>query len=195
MLENDDVQEKNKSRETDDDDDEDQNEAKIENFLRAGSSWIINQIDGNASVRSDSDIDEQTRACKDEDEQPHEDEYDDDSDESEYDTDDEVDSEPIRPVLIQSEDKPGELDVVFDERVQPPTSLPLCLCLNARSVYNKKNNLKNILNTLAPCITIISESWERKTLGLVELLDARHFSCVSFSRGRDDVTWDQPGPK
>merc|ERR1712122_263333 len=47
----------------------------------------------------------------------------------------------------------------------------------------------------APCITIISESWERKTLGLVDLLDARHFSCVSFSRGRDDVTWDQPGPK
>ena len=32
-------------------------------------------------------------------------------------------------------------------------------------------------------------------MSLVELLDARHFSCVSFCRGRDDVTWNQPGPK
>ena len=32
-------------------------------------------------------------------------------------------------------------------------------------------------------------------MSLVELLDARHFSCVSFCRGRDDLTWDQPGPK
>ena len=98
-------------------------------------------------------------------------------------------------MLIQSEDRPGELEIDLDGHVQPPTSLPLCLCLNARSVYNKKNNLKNILNTLAPCVTIISESWERKNLSLVELLDTTHFSCVSFSRGRDDVTWNQPGPK
>ena len=104
---------------------------------------MIDQIDGNASVGSQSESDD------DKDEQTDEDES---GDESEYDTDDEVDSEPIRPVLIQSEEQSGELEVEVNERVQPPASLPLCLCLNARSVYNKKDNLKNILNTLAPCI-------------------------------------------
>ena len=82
---------------------------------------MIDQIDGNASVGSQSESDD------DKDEQTDEDESGDESDESEYDTDDEVDSEPIRPVLIQSEEQSGELEVEVNERVQPPTSLPLCL--------------------------------------------------------------------
>ena len=30
---------------------------------------------------------------------------------------------------------------------------------------------------------------------MTELLDSQHFSCVSFSRGRDGVAWTLPGPK
>ena len=71
---------------------------------------MINQIDGNASVGSQSECEEQAHTCDDDkEEQTDEDESGDDSDESEYDTDDEVDSEPIRPVLVQSQEQPGEL--------------------------------------------------------------------------------------
>ena len=88
---------------------------------------MINQIDGNASVGSQSECEEQAHTCDDDkEEQTDEDESGDDSDESEYDTDDEVDSEPIRPVLVKSQEQPGELEVEVNEHVQPPSSLPLC---------------------------------------------------------------------
>ena len=143
-------------------------------FPRAGREENIVQLDGNTSIsnesRSETNEDEST--SKDEEiieNEVTEDEDDDDeseseenSEESDYDTEDEVDSEPIRPVLIENREVPGQLEVDISGNVEVPTSLPLCLCLNARSVYNKKSNLKNILNTIAPCITIISESWERR---------------------------------
>ena len=148
--------------------------------------------DENTSKDDDTSENEDT---EDESDEEGESESEDNSEESDYDTEDEVDSEPIRPILIQNREASGQLEVDILENVEVPTSLPLCLCLNARSVYNKKGNLKDILNTIAPCITIISESWERRALSLTELLDSQHFSCVSFSRGRDDVAWTLPGPK
>ena len=153
-------------------------------------------MDGNASLSSGSESATNDETAEDESEDEGEcDSEENDSEESDYDTEDEVDSEPIRPVLIQSTEAPDQLEVDTSEKLCAPTSLPLCLCLNARSVYNKKSNLKNILNTIAPCITIISESWERRALSLTEFLDSEHFSCVSFCRGRDDLTWTLPGPK
>ena len=120
---------------------------------------------------------------------------DDESNESVYDTDDEVDNEPIRAVLIPSTENLGELDVDTSDTIEAPTSLPLCISLNARSVYNKESNLKTFLGGIGACVATISESWERPRYNLSKLLDSPILSCVSYCRGRDDASWAVRGPK
>ena len=39
-------------------------------------------------------------------------------------------------------------------------SLPLCLTLNARSLFNKLENLQELLMQLCPDICFVSETWE-----------------------------------
>ena len=79
-----------------------------------------------------------------------------------YDTEGEIDPVPVHVILTPSDGIPGQhtpaLDVDTTDKVDIPTSLPLCMCANARSVYNKVDSLRNILNTIGPDITIISET-------------------------------------
>ena len=49
-------------------------------------------------------------------------------------------------MLILNTDTPESLDVDTDASVAATPSLPLCVSLNARSVYNKVNNLKDFLD-------------------------------------------------
>jgi hypothetical protein len=114
---------------------------------------------------------------------------DDDSDDnSVYDTDDEVDPEPIPANFYQPRNQiqaPGQaiqLYVIVSDETQQTSRLPLCLMFNARSVYNKINNLRTMLNQIGPDITIVSETWERRRQCLDELLSLSQFKSVSYCR-------------
>ena len=89
-------------------------------------------------------------------------------------------------MLILNTDTP---DVDTDASVAAPPSLPLCVSLNARSVYNKVNNLKDFLDRLGVCVATISESWERPHHSLPRLLGLPNMTCVSF------CLLTEPGPK
>ena len=59
-----------------------------------------------------------------------------------YDSDDDVDSGPVRAVLVPAQQQPGQqftLDV-GDDSVQAPSNLPLIMVANFCSAYNKENN-------------------------------------------------------
>ena len=114
-----------------------------------------------------------------------------------YDTEGEIDPVPVHVILTPSDGIPGQhtpaLDVDTTDKVDIPTSLPLCMCANARSVYNKVDSLRNILNTIGPDITIISETWERKNCSLEQLLCSSQLKCVSYCRSRDFPSGTQTG--
>ena len=86
-----------------------------DNILRNGNHDKIYQLDGNQSIDStDNSI-------------------------ISVDTDNEVDSGPVRVVLVPAQPKPGQpstLDVGDSDKVQAPSSLPLTLVANFRSAYN-----------------------------------------------------------
>ena len=140
-----------------------------DNFdLKAGTSNNICQLDGNASVEESLDG---------------------------YDTDDDINSEPIRAVLVPAQSQAGQpfsLEVGSD-RVQAPSSLPLAMIANFRSAYNKAKNIKRNLTTLGLDLMIASESWERPNFPLPDLLDSPHYSILSYCRGRETPAVRQDG--
>ena len=135
----------------------------------------IQQQDGNDSVISESESS---------------------SDESDYDTEDEVDPTPdpviLTPVHNQMpvQGRPIQLELVSDINSQP-SPLPLCMMLNARSLYNKADNFKNLLHQIAPEITMVSETWERQKQSLENLLSSEQFKVVSYKRSQ--IGNKQPG--
>ena len=54
--------------------------------------------------------------------------------------------------------------------------------LNCRSACNKVNNLREILRTISPSVTILSETWERKNQRLNDILNSKEFVIISNSR-------------
>ena len=102
-----------------------------------------------------------------------------------YDSDDEVDSEPVRAVLVPAQQQQGQqfsLDV-GDDSAQA----------NFRSAYNKAKHIKRNLMTLGLDLMIASESWERPRMSLEELLDFPHYSVLSYCRGREAPAIRQDG--
>ena len=91
-----------------------------------------------------------------------------------YNTDDEVDPvlDPVvlAPVPNQVLDhgQPIQLEVVEDPTIQH-SPLPLCMMLNARSLYNKSENFMTLLHQITPEITLVSETWERQKMTLEDL--------------------------
>ena len=107
---------------------------------------------------------------------------------SNYSTDEEVDSEPVRAVLIPASRLDGQsftLTVDETEQVAAPTSLPLTMVANFRSIYNKAKNVKRNLGTLGLDFLIGSETWERPRYNLTSLLDSPHYQAISYCRGRE----------
>ena len=105
-----------------------------------------------------------------------------------FETDDEIDNDPIpanlAPVSNQNtspHNNPPDLDVNTKRDAQP-TLLPLCLMLNARSIFNKSDNLMEMLATIGPSVTLISETWERDTNRLDSIINSRIFKYVSSYR-------------
>ena len=60
--------------------------------------------------------------------------------------------------------------------------LPLCLLLNARSIFNECNNLKKMLTKISPDLTIISETFERRSKTLNTALNSSLFKSISYYR-------------
>ena len=101
-------------------------------------------------------------------------------------TDDEFDPEPIPanffPHPAQSPAEPTLLDVEVNSRTQNPSRLPLCLMLNSRSLYNKIDNFRTLLYQIGPDIALVSETWERQTQSLDNLLSSFQFKSISYKR-------------
>ena len=114
----------------------------------------IFQVDGNISI---DDSDNSSNSSNDD----HE------NDGTNYDTDDEVDPQPIPanfyPIPGQNvpANQPLQFDVNLTKDAQS-SSLPLFLMMNCRSVCNKVENLREMLNTIGPLVTMLSETWERE---------------------------------
>ena len=95
---------------------------------------------------------------------------------SDYDTEDEVD--PIltpailTPVPNQTTVQGQPIQLEVQPNIERQTHLPLCMMLNARSLYNKSENFKNLLHQIGPEITIVSETWERQKQSLKNLLSS-----------------------
>ena len=86
----------------------------------------------------------------------------DSSNDTVYDTDNEVESDPVTVNLtpIQGQvtrpGQPVEMNVNMNNN-QKSSSLPLCMMLNARSVYNKADHFKDLYQ-LGPDIILVSEN-------------------------------------
>ena len=110
-----------------------------------------------------------------------------DDDRSIYDTDDEVDAEPVpanfQPIPGQhvSAGQPLKFVINTTKNVQASV-LPLCLLLNCRSACNKEDNLRELLHTIGPSVTILSETWERNTKRMDDILRSKHYGSVSYYR-------------
>ena len=111
---------------------------------------------------------------------------DDSIDGTHYDTDDEAFSEPIPANLhpVPGQDVlPGQpITMDVNQRYDQPSYLPLCLLFNSRSVYNKADNLKEMLNQVGPDICLISETFERQRKRLDTVLNSRQFKSISYYR-------------
>ena len=104
---------------------------------------------------------------------------------SEYDTEDEAFNRVIptnfSPISNQNSlsNQPLQFDVNSGEAT---SSLPLCLVFNARSVYNKCENVRELLHQLGPDLTLISETFERQGKPIKEFLKSTQFKILSYYR-------------
>ena len=107
------------------------------------------------------------------------------SDCSMYNTDDEAFPEPIPANLSPAPDQnvPSGQPIIFDvnQKNDLISPLPLCLLFNSRSVYNKSDNLNEMLNQIGPDLCLISESWERERKRLSSIL-SKQFKSFSYYR-------------
>ena len=136
------------------------------------------QLDGNDTVTSS--------IINSDDSKNNTDDTQNETDDSQYDTDDEPEPGPRQPNLFPipgqnvSPGVPLQFDVDLDDDI--PSCLPLCLMMNARSVYNKSDNLKEMLNRISPSFVLISETWERERQKLETVLNSRMFKTFSYYR-------------
>ena len=99
---------------------------------------------------------------------------------SHYDTVDEAFNNESPAILEPISGQVYNLDVNTDEKV--PSALPLCLMLNARSIFNKENNLIDLLHNLRPDICLVSETFESKRRTVKGVLDKSEYKCFSYKR-------------
>ena len=112
----------------------------------------------------------------------------DDSDyDTEYDIDDEIDAQPIpaklSPIPGQTiaTGQPLKFDV-NPHKDDRSSFLPLCLIMNCRSVCNKADNLKEIMQHIGPNLILASETWEREKMRLHNILNSKQFKIKSNYR-------------
>ena len=54
--------------------------------------------------------------------------------------------------------------------------------MNCRSVCNKVDNLRELLNTIGPSVTMLSDTWERDRQRLDNILNRKQFKTKSYYR-------------
>ena len=141
---------------------------------------VITQLDGNVSVVSSADDNDNSSVF----DTTKSDDNDEPSD-SEYETEDEAFSDPIPANFFPvSEDvkhgQPTKLELNMKENLS--SCLPLCLLLNARSIYNKCENLDEMLQQISPDICLISETFEREKSRLSTAIKNKNFKSISYYR-------------
>ena len=101
-----------------------------------------------------------------------------------YDTDDEIDNEPVVVNLSPIQEQtfvPGQPVKMNMSNNQQSSYLPLCIMLNARSIYNKCEHFKDLYQ-LGPDFIIASETWERKRKRLTEIIGTSQYKTISYHR-------------
>ena len=63
--------------------------------------------------------------------------------------------------------------------------LPTVININPRSIYNKQDDFKILLEQYSGDAIFISESWERENLPLDKLLQLENFRIISNVKQRD----------
>ena len=106
---------------------------------------------------------------------------------TEYETEDEAFSAPIAANLISVPGQhklPAGQQQVLDvgPSLDQPTNVPLFLLLNARSIFNKADNLADLLNQIGPDFCLVSETFERANKSLSSVLPKQHFESISQFR-------------
>ena len=113
-----------------------------------------------------------------------------------YATDDEVDPQPIPANFFfpqaQIPGQPNPPEVQISSNKQQSSRLPLCMMLNARSLYNKVNNFKSLLYQIGSDIVLVSETWERQRQSLDQLLSSSQYKTISYCR-KKKTNNRQPG--
>ena len=128
------------------------------------------QVDGNISVNSELSSDAN----------------DDSDDTTEYDTEDEAFHEVtplnLHPALGQKVTQGQPLIFDIDQEAGSSSTLPLCLLLNSRSIYNKSDNLNEMLNQIGPDLCLVSETFERERKRIKSVLKGNIFKSISYYR-------------
>ena len=96
---------------------------------------------------------------------------------TEYATDNEIEPQ-TDPIAITPDVKPNKRKM----KILKASSLPLVAVLNARSLYNKPDNLKTFMNELGVELLIASETWEREELSVDTLLNMPNFNIHTYRR-------------
>ena len=81
--------------------------------------------------------------------------------------------------------QPFTLTVDETEQAAAPSSLPLIIVANFRSIYNKGENVKHNLRTIGLDFLIGSESLKRPRFDLNSLNDSPNYTAISYCRGRE----------
>ena len=124
----------------------------------------------------------------------------DDDESSEFESEDEVDAEPEPIVLVPAPNQPpaGQpllLEVDPSGRAALPSSLPLGMVANARSLYNKIDNFIRFLREIGPDYFLVSETWEHvgRRKSLSQMLSHTSYKVLSYRRPRLEDGRPHPG--
>ena len=142
-------------------------------FLVLFMSDIL-QVDGNVSIARDDTIEVSEASSNDS------------LDETEYESEDEAFPEvtPANLSLIPGQNVHQGQPLIVDnnQKADMSSSLPLCLVLNSRSVYNKSDNLREMLHQIGPDLCLISETFERERKRLNTVLNSSVYKSISCYR-------------
>ena len=69
--------------------------------------------------------------------------------------------------------------------VMQALELPIVMNLNPRSIYNKADDLKLLIEQYEVDVVCISESWERDNLRLKDLIQMENYKVISTVKRRD----------
>jgi hypothetical protein len=77
--------------------------------------------------------------------------------------------------------QPVQFDVNLTQDAHS-SSLLMFMMMNCRTVCNKKDNLRYMMNTIVPSVTMLSETWEHDKQRLEDTLNSRQFKIKSYYR-------------